>query len=934
MKSAATSILCALAALVLLPELAVAREDPQNLGGGLRRLVATSPVELARPVPAAKAGAPVIPAANPVLEVTRPLRYDASGRVLVRVSFNGTLPFDAVLRSLDGMPGVEVTAMKRDYGNGLLEAWVLPASLKRIATAKGVLAVVPEAPGTTDVGAATTQGVIQHRIDKIPQGIDGDGITVGVLSDSYDTSATPDSAALDIATGDLPGNGNPFGNTEPVVVLQDRPGESDEGRAMLQIVHDLAPKARLGFATAFGGVLSFAENIRSLAGLPGAARAVAGFKADVIVDDVIYEDEPFFQDGILARTVDEVATSGVMYFASAGSRPGISSYDAAPSIVPGVPASWAATNLNFSSVPRELYAGGFHNFTALARDGTIDIAQTVRFSNGSLISLQWNEPFESKPPTPVGPPLAQGKGTVPPNGGVDRFTFEGTAGQVVQLFVDADNTTTGHPHPDLTFDVLDPNGNEVAFVDSTTVPESLLLAVPATGTYTVVVGSFQAAQFGDYQYRVQRMETGNAVRSDYNLLFFTPAGDFIGALSEANTLTNRPLELGGLPGATLQVVIARGNSPGNGPGIADRLRWVGFGGVQALEYFNYLSPVTFGHSCARGAMSVAAYPFFAPFVPEPFTSPGSSFIYFDSDSRPLPFPQIRAKPDFAAMDGANTTFFGSDSSVDADSFPNFFGTSAAAAHAAAIAALMLDAAGGPGRLSFGDMHGLLQASTFRHDIDPFFIFGTAFAGDKAVSISASADASSFSQFDPNVFAVSSFGADSLKTLSIDASDANPTQTPRGLVFDERSTPMSAPVGQPFVVGRTIGLNPADVTASFSRPANPPGEAGQWQQVDLVFAPGAFRSGALLQFGVDRDQADAAGPVDGARGGNSVDLLGDGVLIPSGEVTGGGARFFGKFENGGFFSGVLKNKIARGFSHLDGAGFIDAEVAIRRATKRP
>ena len=103
----------------------------------------------------------------------------------------------------------------------------------------------------------------------------------------------------------------------------------------------------------------------------------------------------------------------------------------------------------------------------------------------------------------------------------------------------------------------------------------------------------------------------------------------------------------------------------------------------------------FGHSAAAGAIAVGAAsysdtPEFGvnPPVVEFFSSEGPSRIFYDTAGNRLAAPVIRLGPDITAVDGGNTSFFGGDDG-DPDSFPNFFGTSAAAPDAAAVAALML-----------------------------------------------------------------------------------------------------------------------------------------------------------------------------------------------------------------------------------------------------
>eukprot|EP00898_Chlorokybus_atmophyticus_P002834 jgi/Chlat1/3551/Chrsp234S03552 len=154
---------------------------------------------------------------------------------------------------------------------------------------------------TAQAGSVADQGDTAQRSAALRAsvaGLTGAGVKVGVLSDSYNASG---GAAQDVATGDLPSSG--------VTVLKDNSGGLDEGRAMLQIVHDVAPGAQLYFYSSFFGIADFANGIIALAN--------AG--CNIIIDDTFNFLEPYFQDGIVAQAVDQVKTQkGVSYFAAAG----------------------------------------------------------------------------------------------------------------------------------------------------------------------------------------------------------------------------------------------------------------------------------------------------------------------------------------------------------------------------------------------------------------------------------------------------------------------------------------------------------------------------------------------------------------------------------------------------------------------------------------
>ena len=509
----------------------------------------------------------------------------------------------------------------------------LPVDQLDAASALTEVHAIRAAMMRTKSGAVTSQGDYAQNSDLVrsDNSLNGAGITVGVLSDSYDCYSvyandgvpaggnagyanngfTAD-AAMDVSTGDLPSN---------VVVLEEAnpnpPDEGcmgygapiqlpfgDEGRAMMQIIHDVAPGAGLAFYTAENSEADFANGIGQLA----APVASGGAGAKVIVDDVGYFDEPFFQDGMVAQAVNAVVANGVAYFSSAGNNGTLAYNNNAPTFATAGTGQNANEHLlNFNQ------SGG-----AVSTTLPVTIPPMVP-GEFVVIVVEWDEPY------------------------VTGAAASGGSTSAIDLCITG---ATGN-------DIID-NGNLQA----------------ATCSGPSALG----------QDPVQIMIIDNP----------------------ANAPGNSTQE-------TLNIVVGLVNG-GTTPG---RIKVVveDDGAGSQITQFATNSGTLQGHPSAAGAAAVGAV-FFPNTIScgastptlELFSSAGGDPILFDETGKRLATPVVRQKPDFVGPDGGNDTFLGftlasggiTDPSTIAQcannpSYPNFFGTSAAAPHLASIAALLLQA---------------------------------------------------------------------------------------------------------------------------------------------------------------------------------------------------------------------------------------------------
>lgn len=217
----------------------------------------------------AAGNAPMEPAKN----LRGPLSTDSAGMISVTIR---TLPTSASQRAsieqtIRANGGVVHSSYSTDiYASLPTSAIETVASIPQVAS----IDLPPEVHFRDIVSAGYTQLAVNQAYSTY--GVTGQGVRIGVISSGVNDITTVENA------GEL-----------PAVTIQDPGGTgsaNNEGTAMLEIVHDLAPDASLYF---YGLAASQSPTYEDLA---IAVDALSNDGCRIIVDDAYYLEEPYFSD--------------------------------------------------------------------------------------------------------------------------------------------------------------------------------------------------------------------------------------------------------------------------------------------------------------------------------------------------------------------------------------------------------------------------------------------------------------------------------------------------------------------------------------------------------------------------------------------------------------------------------------------------------------
>jgi len=451
----------------------------------------------------------------------------------------------------------------------VVSGWVPVVALDTVA-AYPDLKFMHRSQMVTRTGLALSQGDFALGAPTLrARGPTGAGVKVGVISDSFNCR---NEQATDILNGEFPAGVTVRREIADCTTgFAGGPG-TDEGRAMAQIVADVAP----------GSPLTFASGANGTGGIASAITLLAADGAKVIVDDLTDFSQPWFQDGVIQTAVNNaVLTQGVAYFSAAGNQ-AKQSYESIfrPASFPGIGGGPARTLHDFGS-------------------GRVSSSVFIPAGGTETIFMQWDQPAAS---ACTGCPGSQSD--------LDIYFVDG-AGNPLGTPTGINNNLNGDPF-------------EAAVFTNT----------GAGASFSFVIERFAGASPGLVKLIYLRAPIG----------FFqddTQSSTAVGPGQAAN-------------------------------GVA----------VGAAEYFQ--TP-----ACGTAVPVLAV-----------FSSRGGVPTIFNNNGTRKTTPEIRQKPEFVAPQNGNTSFFGSDIAnpvanppqcTDTDTLPNFAGTSAAAPHAAGLAALLRQA---------------------------------------------------------------------------------------------------------------------------------------------------------------------------------------------------------------------------------------------------
>ncbi len=250
----------------------------------------------------------------------------------------------------------------------IIQARVPPGTLESIAQLPFVRFIgEPEQP-SPNVGSKNTEadGVLRSNLVRSSLGVNGSGIRVAVIQLGFMGLAASQ------ASGDLPARIATSSTRADGSVA----GDSAEGTAMLELIHDIAPGAQL-FGVSISNSLEFVAAVNFLADVAGGANPRRGTSGgvDIIVDDLsFFNIGPYDGTSFISQAITAAVDRGVAYFTSAGNH---------------AERHWRGF---YSACP----GSNFHRFNVPScGPGVADEVLDIRLPANSdfRVFLQWNDPF-------------------------------------------------------------------------------------------------------------------------------------------------------------------------------------------------------------------------------------------------------------------------------------------------------------------------------------------------------------------------------------------------------------------------------------------------------------------------------------------------------------------------------------------------------------